>query len=128
MMECAKRVLTLGAGRELIEGDFVMIRMESGSSALYLLRMIGLLGEFPISFLDQLEGYYDYNRRRITELVREGYLRDWKFKSSLRNQMKSLEIFGFRGFSFYFIRFCADNVVIYSARFCFSLIFSLILL
>lgn len=74
MMECAKRVLTLGAGRELIEGDFVMIRMESGSSALYLLRMIGLLGEFPISFLDQLEGYYDYNRRRITELVREGYL------------------------------------------------------
>ena len=84
MMECAKRVLTLGAGRELIEGDFVMIRMESGSSALYLLRMIGLLGEFPISFLDQLEGYYDYNRRRITELVREGYLRDWKFMYSRR--------------------------------------------
>ena len=61
-----------------------MIRMESGSSALYLLRMVGLLGEFPISFLDQLEGYYDYNRRRITELVREGYLRDWKFMYSRR--------------------------------------------
>lgn len=61
-----------------------MIRMESGSAALYLLRMVGLLGEFPISFLDQLDGYYDYNRRRITELVREGYLRDWKFMYSRR--------------------------------------------
>ncbi len=56
-----------------------MMRMVKGSTALYLLGAVGLCGEFPISLLDQLKGYYDYNRRRITELVQDGYLRDWRF-------------------------------------------------
>jgi len=68
-----------------------MIRMSSDSTATYLLGAVGLCGEFPVSSLDQLDGYYDYNRRRITELVREGYLRDWRF-SYRRRTIHSLSL------------------------------------
>ena len=49
-----------------------MLRMKQGDASLKLLKFIGVCGEIPMTLLRQWDGYYDYNRRLVTRLVREG--------------------------------------------------------
>ena len=53
-----------------------MLRFKNGDKSLMMLELVGLCGEFPVALVRKLDGYYDYNRRLVTELVREGYLKE----------------------------------------------------
>lgn len=54
--------------------------------------LIGYCGEFPVSLLDRVDGYYDYNRRVLTELVREGYLKERRMKAEQRHIVRSVSL------------------------------------
>ena len=51
------------------------MQLKNGCMAVKLLDFIGLCGEVPVSLVRMLPGYYDYNRRMVTALIREGYLK-----------------------------------------------------
>ena len=52
------------------------MQLKNGCMAVKLLDFIGLCGEVPVSLVRMLPGYYDYNRRVVTALIREGYLKE----------------------------------------------------
>lgn len=54
--------------------------------------LIGYCGEFPVALLDRFNGYYDYNRRVLTELVREGYLKERHMKAEQRHVVRSVSL------------------------------------
>lgn len=49
------------------------MQLKNGCMAVKLMEFVGLCGEVPVSLVRKLPGYYDYNRRLVTKLVREGY-------------------------------------------------------
>ena len=57
-----------------------------------LLVLLGFCGEFPMSLLARYPGYYDYNRRIVTSLVREGYLKERKFRDYDDHVVRSLSL------------------------------------
>lgn len=67
------------------------MKIEKGSSACKILSIVGLCGEFPVPLVRFLDGYYDYNRRVVTQLTREGYLLEWKFTYA-RRVIRSLRL------------------------------------
>ena len=52
------------------------MQLKNGCMAVKLMDFIGLCGEVPVSLVRMLPGYYDYNRRVVTALIREGYLKE----------------------------------------------------
>ena len=60
--------------------------------AVKLLDFIGLCGEVPVSLVRMLPGYYDYNRRMVTALIREGYLKERRMKGYYRRIVRSLSL------------------------------------
>ena len=69
-----------------------MLRIKKGETAEKLLAFVGLCGEVPVVLLRQWDGYYDYNRRLVTRLVREGYLRERKMRGYKGRTVRSLSI------------------------------------
>ena len=69
-----------------------MLRFKNGDKSLMMLELVGLCGEFPVALVRKLDGYYDYNRRLVTELVREGYLKERKFQGYRRRIVRSLSL------------------------------------
>ncbi len=53
---------------------------------------VGFCGEFPMGALKMFGGYYDYNRRIVTQLVREGYLKERKMTGYDRRVLRSLSL------------------------------------
>ena len=53
------------------------MQLKNGCMAVKLLDFIGLCGEVPVSLVRMLPGYYDYNRRMVTALIREGYMKGY---------------------------------------------------
>ena len=51
------------------------MQLKNGCMAVKLMEFVGLCGEVPVSLVRKLPGYYDYNRRLVTRLVQEGYLK-----------------------------------------------------
>lgn len=68
------------------------MRLNSGSRGVKLLVLVGYCGEFPVSLLDRIGGYYDYNRRVLTALVREGYLKQRRMKAEQRHIVRSVSL------------------------------------
>ena len=60
--------------------------------AVKLIEFIGLCGEVPVSLVRKLPGYYDYNRRLVTRLVQEGYLKERRMKGYRRRIVRSLSL------------------------------------
>lgn len=58
----------------------------------WLLVFVGYCGEVPVSLVRKMDGYYDYNRRVVTKLVREGYLKERKFRAEQRHIVRSLSL------------------------------------
>ena len=54
--------------------------------------LVGYCGEFPVALLDRIDGYYDYNRRVLTELVREGYLKERRMNAEQRHIVRSVSL------------------------------------
>ena len=69
-----------------------MLELKFGQRGLKLLFLIGFCGEFPMSLLARYSGYYDYNRRIVTSLVREGYLKERKFRDYEEHVVRSLSL------------------------------------
>ncbi|MBR1690800.1 MAG: hypothetical protein IJ713_08510 [Oscillibacter sp.] len=67
------------------------MKIEKGSTASMILSIVGLCGEFPVSLVRLLSGYYDYNRRLVTRLAQEGYLLEWRFTYN-RRVIRSLRL------------------------------------
>ena len=53
---------------------------------------VGYCGEVPVSLVWEMDGYHDYNRRVVTKLVREGYLKERKFQAEQRHIVRSLSL------------------------------------
>ena len=68
------------------------MRMRNGDMAVKLLDFARLCGEVPVSLIRKLPGYYDYNRRVVTALVREGYLKERRMKGYHRRVVRSLSL------------------------------------
>ena len=68
------------------------MRLNSESRGVKLMVLVGYCGEFPVALLDRLNGYYDYNRRVLTELVREGYLKERRMKAEQRHVVRSVSL------------------------------------
>lgn len=66
-----------------------MLELKNGQFGVNLLALIGYCGEFPAALPGQLGGYYDYNRRVATKLIREGYLRERRMKGYSRHIVRS---------------------------------------
>ena len=69
-----------------------MLELKFGQRGLKLLFLVGFCGEFPMSLLSRYPGYYDYNRRIVTSLVREGYLKERKFRDYDNHVVRSLSL------------------------------------
>lgn len=69
-----------------------MLELKFGQRGLKLLFLVGFCGEFPVSLLARYPGYYDYNRRIVTSLVREGYLKERKFRDYDDHVVRSLSL------------------------------------
>ena len=69
-----------------------MLELKFGQRGLKLLFLVGFCGEFPMSLLARYPGYYDYNRRIVTSLVREGYLKERKFRDYDNHVVRSLSL------------------------------------
>lgn len=67
------------------------MQLKNGCMAVKLLDFIGLCGEVPVSLVRMLPGYYDYNRRVVTALIREGYLKERR-KGCRRRIVRSLSL------------------------------------
>ena len=61
------------------------MQLKNGCMAVKLMEFVGLCGEVPVSLVRKLPGYYDYNRRLVTRLVREGYLKERRMKGYRRS-------------------------------------------
>ena len=68
------------------------MQLKNGCMAVKLLDFIGLCGEVPVSLVQTLPGYYDYNRRVVTALIREGYLKERRMKGYHRRIVRSLSL------------------------------------
>ena len=68
------------------------MQLKNGCMAVKLLDFIGLCGEVPVSLVRMLPGYYDYNRRMVTALIREGYLKERRMKGYYRRIVRSLSL------------------------------------
>ena len=68
------------------------MQLKNGCMAVKLLEFVGLCGEVPVSLVRKLPGYYDYNRRLVTRLVREGYLKERRMKGYRRRIARSLSL------------------------------------
>ena len=68
------------------------MQLKNGCMAVKLLDFIGLCGEVPVSLVKTLPGYYDYNRRVVTALIREGYLKERRMKGYRRRIVCSLSL------------------------------------
>ena len=68
------------------------MQLKNGCMAVKLLDFIGLCGEVPVSLVKTLPGYYDYNRRVVTALIREGYLKERRMKGYHRRIVRSLSL------------------------------------
>ena len=68
------------------------MQLKNGCMAVKLLDFIGLCGEVPVSLVRKLHGYYDYNRRVVTGLVREGYLKERRMTGYRRRVVHSLSL------------------------------------
>ena len=68
------------------------MQLKNGYMAVKLLDFIGLCGEVPVSLVKTLPGYYDYNRRVVTTLIREGYLKERRMKGYRRRIVRSLSL------------------------------------
>ena len=69
-----------------------MLELKVGQRGITFLIFVGFCGEFPIAGLKMFSGYYDYNRRLVTQLVREGYLKERKIKGYDRHVIRSLSL------------------------------------
>ena len=69
------------------------MQLKNGCMAVKLLDFIGLCSEVPASLVRMLPGYYDYNRRVVTALIREGYLKERR-KGYRRRIVRSLSLTG----------------------------------
>ena len=69
-----------------------MLELKIGQRGITFLIFVGFCGEFPIAGLKMFRGYYDYNRRLVTQLVREGYLKERKIKGYDRHVIRSLSL------------------------------------
>ena len=68
------------------------MKIRKGSTAELIMLVIGYCGEMPVSMLKMFAGYYDYNRRVVTALIREGYLQERRFHSEDRRVVRSLRV------------------------------------
>ncbi|MGI5934871.1 MAG: hypothetical protein ACOX7A_08745 [Lawsonibacter sp.] len=68
------------------------MKLQVGQFGFRLLLFVGYCGEVPISLVRWMEGYYDYNRRVVTELVRAGYLKERIFRAEQRHVVRSLSL------------------------------------
>lgn len=68
------------------------MQLKNGCMAVKLLDFIGLCGEVPVSLVKMLPGYYDYNRRVVTTLTRDGYLKERRMKGYHRRIVRSLSL------------------------------------
>ena len=68
------------------------MKLQVGQFGFRLLLFVGYCGEVPISLVRWMEGYYDYNRRVVTELVRAGYLKERIFRAEQRHVVHSLSL------------------------------------
>ena len=68
------------------------MQLKNECMAVKLLDFIGLCGEVPVSLVRMLPGYYDYNRRMVTVLIREGYLKERRMKGYYRRIVRSLSL------------------------------------
>ena len=69
-----------------------MLELKMGQRGITLLVFVGFCGEFPMAGLKMFGGYYDYNRRLVTQLVREGYLKERKIAGYDRRVVRSLSL------------------------------------
>ena len=69
-----------------------MLELKVGQRGIVLLVYVGFCGEFPVRALKMFGGYYDYNRRLVTRLVREGYLKERKITGYDRRVIRSLSL------------------------------------
>ena len=83
-VECAVTV-------RIIMEDMEM-QLKNGCMAVRLMEFVGLCGEVPVSLVRKLPGYYDYNRRLVTRLVQEGYLKERRMKGYRRRIVRSLSL------------------------------------
>ena len=70
------------------------MKIRKGSAAETIMLVIGYCGEMPVSMLKMVGGYYDYQRRIVTELIRAGYLQERRFQSEDRHIVHSLRLSG----------------------------------
>ena len=69
-----------------------MLRINRVDTAARILVFIGTCGEVPVKLFRDWEGYYDYNRRLVTRLVREGFLLERKFTGCSREVVRSVHL------------------------------------
>lgn len=68
------------------------MKLKVGHFGFWLLVFVGYCGEVPVSLVRKMDGYYDYNRRVVTKLVKEGYLKERKFQTENRHIVRSLSL------------------------------------
>lgn len=68
------------------------MKLKVGQFGFWLLMFVGYCGEVPVSLVRRMDGYYDYNRRVVTRLVKEGYLKERKFRAEQRHIVRSLSL------------------------------------
>ena len=68
------------------------MKLNTEQFGFWLLVFVGCCGEVPVSLVRQMDGYYDYNRRVVTKLVRMGYLKERKFRTEQRHIVHSLSL------------------------------------
>lgn len=68
------------------------MQLKNGCMAVKLLDFIGLCGEVPVSLVRMLPGYYDYNRRVVTALIREGYLKEQGYRRRIVRSLSLTEL------------------------------------
>lgn len=68
------------------------MKLKVGQFGFWLLVFVGYCGEVPVSLVRKMDGYYDYNRRVVTRLVREGFLKERKFQGEQRHVVRSLSL------------------------------------
>ena len=69
-----------------------MLQLKNKQRGMMLLKVVGACGEFPVRLVREMGGYYDYLRRIVTELVREGYLKERRMKGYRRRMVRSLSL------------------------------------
>ena len=75
-----------------IRKEDIKMQLKNGCMAVKLMEFVGLCGEVPVSLVRKLPGYYDYNRRLVTRLVQEGYMKERRMKGYRRRIVRSLSL------------------------------------